>query len=205
MKPNVLLTVLSHLPLLKELRLKGAPAACIPTVLACLPNLQSLDTDYILSGRAPLRRHQSLPGSSPLPLQLMPTLKNLTIRTSSMDIMGPQKLWGWIRDLLPNPGLESFKLHAFILNVGSTCIPRMFILDLATVHKQSLKHFNVGEIQLTLMDIECLCSKFPGLETIGCSVASPDAVGFLFYLRMHSHTNRFRNPFHMQYGTVTIS
>lgn len=184
MKANILLTVLSQLRLLKDLRLKGAPASLIPVILTFLPNLRSLDTDYLLTGASPfLRRHQSLPCDNEPPPPPMPTLKSLTIRTSSIDSMGPQQLWGWIRDLLPNPGLETFKLHAFILNIGSTNIPRMFILDLATVHRESLKHFVVGEIQLTLMDIECLCSKFPNLETIGCSVASPDAASIAHAIR----------------------
>lgn len=93
-----------------------------------------------------------------------------------MDTLGPQKLWGWIRGLVPKPGLETFKLHAFTINMGHTSIPRMFILDLAVVHSDTLKHFMVGEAQLTLKDVECLCSKFTKLETLVCSVASPDVV-----------------------------
>ncbi|CAA7260412.1 unnamed protein product [Cyclocybe aegerita] len=45
--PTILITVLSQLPLLKDLRLKGAPASSIPTILKFLPNLRSLDTEYL--------------------------------------------------------------------------------------------------------------------------------------------------------------
>lgn len=173
--------MLAHLPLLKELRLKGAPGSSIPLILCLLPHLYSLDTDYLPVGSGPyLRRHQSLLGENHSSAPPMSTLRHLTIRTSSIDVMGPQMLWSWVRELLPNPGLETFKLHAFVLNAGSTSIPRMFILDLAVIQKYTLKHFIVGDVQLTLMDIECLCSKFPNLETLGCSVASSDVVSLCF-------------------------
>jgi len=103
----------------------------------------------------------------------------LTVRTSSMDNLGPHKLWAWIRDLVPLPGLETFRLYVFTINMGHTGIPRMFILDLAAVHGETLKHFMVGEAQLTLKDIECLCSKFPKLETLVCSTASPDVLSIV--------------------------
>lgn len=108
--------------------------------------------------------------------QKLPALRRLTVRTSSMDPFGPQKLWGWIHELVPKPGLETLKLHSFTINQGHTRVPRMFILDLAQIHGNSLKHFMLGEAQLTLRDMECLCSKFQKLETIACSLASPDAV-----------------------------
>ena len=183
--------MLSQLPLLKDLRLKGAPATAIPTILSLLPNLQSLDTEYLLSGsgsyqprypRRPLQASSDNDSNkdddraSPCPI-----LHHLTVRTSSMDNLGPQKLWAWIRDLVPLPGLETFRLNAFTIN-GHTGIPRMFILDLAAVHGATLKHFLVGEAQLTLQDIECLCSKFPKLETLICSTSSPDVVSFVHFV-----------------------
>jgi hypothetical protein len=100
-----------------------------------------------------------------------------------MDNLGPYNLWAWIRDIVPLKGLETFRLHAFSIN-GRTGIPRMFVLDLAAVHGKSLKHFLVGEAQLTLQDIECLCVKFPNLETLICSTSSPDVVSFLFVSSM---------------------
>ena len=178
--------MLSQLPLLKDLRLKGAPATAIPTILTFLPDLQSLDTEYLLSASGSYY--------PPRPLQVSssnsdeeddskgpphPVLRHLTVRTSSMDNLGPQKLWAWIRDLVPIAGLETFRLHVFTINMGHTGIPRMFILDLAAVHGDTLKHFMVGEAQLTLKDIECLCFKFPKLETLVCSTASSDIVSEL--------------------------
>ena len=183
--------MLSQLPLLKDLRLKGAPATAIPTILSFLPNLQSLDTEYLLSGsgsyhpRRPLRvpTDDSDEGNDDPPCSV---LRQLTVRTSSMDSLGPRKLWAWIRDLVPLPGLETFRLHAFTIN-GHTGIPRMFILDLAAVHGATLKHFLVGEAQLTLQDIQCLCSKFPKLETLICSTSSPDVVSFVYYQSVFSN------------------
>ncbi|KAG5646222.1 hypothetical protein DXG03_004048 [Asterophora parasitica] len=160
--------LLSQLPKLKDLRLKGAPATMIPTIMAYLLDLRSLDTEY--PGSYSSRRH----GDEDIHRPAFPSLRELTVRTSSIDSFGPLKLWGWIRALVPKPGLETLKLHAFTINSGHTSIPRMFILDLAVVHGETLKHFMVGETQLTLRDIECLCTKFPKLETLVCSTASPD-------------------------------
>ncbi|KAF9523841.1 hypothetical protein CPB83DRAFT_798739 [Crepidotus variabilis] len=174
--PTILITVLSQLPLLQDLRLKGAPASAIATILSFLPNLRSLDTEYHSTGNSSYRRAVVSPtptsgdGLQSLPL---PVLRHLTLRTSSIDNLGPIRLWGWIQDIVPRAGLETFRLLAFSIN-GDSGIPRMFILDLASKHSASLKHFMVGDSYLTLMDIECLCSKFPMLETLVCSVANSD-------------------------------
>ena len=187
--PTILISVLSQLPLLRDLRLKGAPAAAILTILTFLPNLQSLDTEYLPSGSGsyqPRYRRLGLPHNiddSDDDLDDIdppcPVLRHLTVRTSSMDNLGPHNLWAWIRDIVPLAGLETFRLHAFSIN-GRTGIPRMFVLDLAAVHGNTLKQFLVGEAQLTLQDIECLCVKFPKLETLLCSTSSPDVVSFVF-------------------------
>lgn len=108
-----------------------------------------------------------------------------------MDDLSPQKLWVWIRDLVPLAGLETFRLHAFTIDMGHTGIPPMFILDLAAVHGNTLKHFMVGEAQLTLNDIECLCSKFPKLETLICSTTSPDVVSFVVVSYRQSVFNNY--------------
>ncbi|KAJ7104562.1 hypothetical protein C8R43DRAFT_1047255 [Mycena crocata] len=165
--PNtILLSVLSQLPLLEDIRLKGAPSNAIPSILTFLPNLRSLDTEYLGSGPSNARL-------TPNP-DAMATLRHLTVRTSSIDIMGPLKLWVWITMILPRPGLETLKLHAFTLHMGHTRIPRAFILDLAKMQGNTLKHFIAGDAELTLPDIECLCHKFPKLETLVCLVVAPD-------------------------------
>ncbi|KAJ7270095.1 hypothetical protein B0H12DRAFT_1310749 [Mycena haematopus] len=165
--PNtLLLSVLSQLPLLQDIRLKGAPSNTIPKILTFLPNLRSLDTEYSASGPSNMRL---VPNRDE-----MAALRHLTVRTSSIDIMGPLKLWAWITTILPRPGLETLKLHAFTLHMGHTRIPRAFILELATLQAHSLKHFMAGDAELTLPDVECLCYKFPELETLVCLVVAPD-------------------------------
>lgn len=159
------MSVLSKVPLLRELRLRGAPAASIPSILGYLPELQTLDTEFIGSG---IYRPSNMP---------LPRLRNLTVRTSSLDSMGPQKLWTWIRQLLPYPSLEYFTLNAFSV-LGHTPVPRGFIMDLANTHKHTLKMFVVNMTQLTLGEINCLCQKFPNLETLTCTVANSDIVSF---------------------------
>ncbi|CAL1711748.1 unnamed protein product [Somion occarium] len=149
---------LSHLPGLKTLRLKGAPSNSIPEILSVLPNLVSLDTEYLGAGRI---FNDDQPAAS---------LRELTVRTSSVDLQGPPNLWPWIASLIPRPSLETLKLHTFSTQ-GDMSMPRMFLLDLAKTHKHTLKHFNVNSVQLTLQDIECLCTMFPNLETVSCSLA----------------------------------
>lgn len=172
--PTILISVLSQLPKLRDLRLKGAPAVAIPTILSYLLHLQSLDTEYPGAHSARVRR---FPSDAVLSLPPHPVLRSLTVRTTSiMDSLNPNSFFQWIRELVPKPGLETFKLHAFTFRPGDTNIPRMFIIDLARVHGDTLRHFIVGEAQLTLSDIECLCSMFPKLESLVCAVASPDIV-----------------------------
>ncbi|KAJ6589986.1 hypothetical protein DFH09DRAFT_1140592 [Mycena vulgaris] len=158
--------LLAQLPLLQDIRLKGAPSNAIPSILTFLPNLRSLDTEYLVLGPSNARHAPDR--------AKMATLQHLTVRTSSIDIMGPLKLWAWITTILPRAGLETFKLHAFTLHMGHTRIPRAFLLDLATMQADTLRHFIAGDAELTLPDIECLCHKFPHLETLVCLVVAPD-------------------------------
>ncbi|KAI0740758.1 hypothetical protein C8Q76DRAFT_608942 [Earliella scabrosa] len=154
---SILISVLSHLPLLRVLRLKGAPSAAILEILTFLPQLVTLDTEYF--GNAAFSRYDDVPAAS---------LRELTVRTSSVHLGGFQQLWTWIRRLTPRPSLESFTLNAFSTQ-GEALIPRGFILDMANTHRDTLRHFTADSTQMTLKDIECLCTVFPALETLSCS------------------------------------
>ncbi|KAG6866423.1 hypothetical protein C0991_004708 [Blastosporella zonata] len=167
--PTILVSVLSQLPELRDLRLKGAPAHAIPSILSKLVHLRSLDTEYpgLYASRAPN-------ASDMIPPPNFPTLRKLTVRTSGMDRSGPQALWGWIRGIVPKPGLTTLDLHVFTIDFEHTGVPLAFILNLARIHGPTLRHFIIGEAQLMLGDIACLCTKFPNLETLVCSTPSLD-------------------------------
>ncbi len=212
--PTILISVISQLPLLQNLYLKGAPPSAVLTIFTLLPRLHTLDTEFLNPGAGniwprgwPFRlptanstaNHDSNASQN---LPTIPTLRNLTVRTSSIDTLGPNKLFPWIRALVVNPGLESLRLLTFTTN-GYTDIPRSFILDMARVHgdispsldsvvlpkvqgqsqgqtqpnrsgKNSFKGMRkwiVGQAQMTLSDIECVCKTFPELEELACSVA----------------------------------
>ena len=154
---SILISVLSHLPRLRALRLKGAPSAAILEILTFLPQLVTLDTEYF--GNAAFSQYDDVPAAS---------LRELTVRTSSAHLGGFPQLWTWIRRLTPRPSLESFTLNAFSMQ-GEALIPRGFILDMAATHRDTLKHFTADSTQMTLKDIECLCMVFPALETLSCS------------------------------------
>ncbi|KAH9965371.1 hypothetical protein BC827DRAFT_1126809 [Russula dissimulans] len=161
---TILIAVLSQLPQLRDLRLKGAPSSAIPDILTSLPALVVLDTEYLRPG---LLRDFNY--DAPLPL-----LQRLTVRTSSVDLQGPVQLWSWLRALTPRTSLESFTLYAFS-TAGQTNIPRGFLLWLARGHAATLRHFLVNMTQLTLEDVKCVCELFPHLEELSCAVASHDA------------------------------
>ncbi|KAI0629697.1 hypothetical protein C8Q77DRAFT_302534 [Trametes polyzona] len=164
---SILISVLAHLPRLRALRLKGAPSAAILEILTFLPRLETLDTEYF--GAAALSRYDDVPAAD---------LRELTVRTSSVHIQGFQQLWPWIRRLTPRPSLESFTLNAFSTQ-GEAFIPRPFLLDMAQTHRDTLKHFTADSTQMTLKDIECLCTIFPRLETLSCStVWSPETAPY---------------------------
>jgi hypothetical protein len=150
---TILLSVLSQLPLLQSLGLKGAPSSSIPDILNFLPQLTSLDVDYISSGA------KVIPSDEPP----VAHLKNLTVRT--IDLSAAQRIWVWIKQLVPYPSLESFKLTAFSVQ-GDANMPRSFILDLAKIHRGVLKQFHVNGAALALEDIHCLCARFPNLEDL---------------------------------------
>ena len=160
-----MIAVLSQLPHLRDLRLKGAPSSAIRDILTSLPALVALDTEYLRPG---LLRNFNC--DAPLPL-----LQRLTVRTSSVDLQGPVQLWAWLRALTPRTSLESFTLYAFS-TAGQTNIPRGFLLWLARRHAATLRQFLVNMTQLTLEDVQCVCELFPRLEELSCAVASHDAV-----------------------------
>lgn len=132
--------------------------------MACLPNLIALDTEYLNSG------------NYRTPLTPLPQLQRLTVRTESLDVLGPQQLWTWMRALVPHQQtLKSFTLYAFAVQ-GQTSIPRPFIVSLTRGHGKSLQEFAVGMAQVTLESVSYICSTCPQLESLQCSVASPDVV-----------------------------
>ncbi|TFK26286.1 hypothetical protein FA15DRAFT_667578 [Coprinopsis marcescibilis] len=166
--PSVLISVLSQLPKLESLLLKGAAASAVTRILGLLPNLKQLDTDYLPSNSS--RSYtRSLGDSADEP---RPPLRELVIRASSMDSLGPKMLWGWILEnaSTTEASLEVFKLHAFSVGEYSNIVlPHTLLVGLARIHGPTLKRFSARSAQLTLNDIDFLCSSFPQLEFIECT------------------------------------
>ena len=162
---SILISVLSQLPQLRVLRLKGAPSSAILEILTFLPLLETLDTEYF--GPAGFSRYDDVPAAN---------LRELTVRTSSVHLQGPQQLWTWILRVVPRPSLVSFTLNAFSTQ-GEALVPRGFILDMAATHRDTLRHFTADSTQMTMKDLECLCTMFPMLETLSCSTLwTPEGV-----------------------------
>ena len=156
---TVLVTVLAHLKHLKTLRLKGAPSNSIPELLSALPSLTALDTEY----------HG--PGISKLHSEPLASLRELTVRASSVDLMGPHQLWPWIRRLIPRPSLEVFTLDTFS-TLGEMSMPRNFLVGLAQMHGRTMRGFMVDTVKITIEELELLCTQFPRLESLSCSVVT---------------------------------
>ncbi|OCH93519.1 hypothetical protein OBBRIDRAFT_790230 [Obba rivulosa] len=176
--PSIIVSVLSYLPRLESLRLKGAPSNAILEILTILPNLVTLDTEYLESG---VMRYTDKPVAS---------IRELTVRTSSVDVQGPVQLWTWLLRLLPRPSLECFTLNAFSTQGEATC-PRQVLIELAKTQTDTLRHVYIDSVQMTLDDVTCLLMKFPNIETLSCSLAlcqSPkvieEAIASAQYLRI---------------------
>ncbi|KAJ3737608.1 hypothetical protein DFJ43DRAFT_1128734 [Lentinula guzmanii] len=199
--PTILVTVISHLPLLRSLRLKGVASNSILDLLTYLPLLDNLDVEYLPSRTRLHPRDQAR-------LFMLPSLKTLTVRSNSrIDAFDPLKLYDWIRLLASKEGLQAFKLHAFSLSLpptspapsfsapksylflpnassyktfsfrdlGQTLVPRGFILDLARLHSASLRRWEAAEAGVMMIsDVECLCVSFPRLKVLDCAVGLED-------------------------------
>ncbi|KAJ3753650.1 hypothetical protein EV360DRAFT_87580 [Lentinula raphanica] len=201
--PTILVTVISHLPSLRSLRLKGVASNSILDLLTYLPLLDNLDVEYLPSQTRLHPRDQAR-------LVMLPALKMLTVRSNSrIDAFDPLKLYDWIRLLASRDGLQAFKLHAFSLSLppssppshssssapksylflpdtssyttfsfrdlGQTLVPRGFILDLARLHRASLGRWEAAEAGVMMMgDVECLCVSFPKLEVLDCAIGLED-------------------------------
>ncbi|KAJ4487186.1 hypothetical protein C8J55DRAFT_424180, partial [Lentinula edodes] len=210
--PTILITVISQLPLLRSLRLKGVASNAILNLLTYLPILDSLDVEYLPSQTRLSARDQAR-------LIMLPSLKTLTVRSNSrIDAFDPLKMYDWVRLLASKEGLEAFKLHAFSLSLppnspsfssssyntfsfrdlGQTLIPRGFILDLARSHSASLKRWETAEAGVMMMgDVECLCVSFPRLEVLDCAVGLED-VNSIYYA-IHSAHNLTTLKLHIQW------
>ena len=112
--PITLISVFSQLPLLQSLRIWGVPSTAIPSIMACLPNLIVLDTDYLQYG------------NYPFPSTPLPHLQQLTIRTSPLPASGSDELWNWTCSLIPHEGsLQSFSLVSFEIEIPLSFITRL--------------------------------------------------------------------------------
>ncbi|GAV99201.1 hypothetical protein LENED_000642 [Lentinula edodes] len=84
--PTILITVISQLPLLRSLRLKGVASNAILNLLTYLPILDSLDVEYLPSQTRLSARDQAR-------LIMLPSLKTLTVRSNSrIDAFDPLKI-----------------------------------------------------------------------------------------------------------------
>jgi len=167
--PITLISVFSQLPLLQNLQILGVPSAAIPSIMACLPNLIALDTDY--------RPH----GNYHLPSTPLPHLQQLTIRASSVNAPGADELGDWTCSLTPHEGsLQSFSLVSFEIAISLSFVTRL-------IRRQgwSLTQFRVGSAQVTPEVLIYLCRDCPDLALVECSVPGVDMVGQVFSFRMH--------------------
>lgn len=177
--PTILLSVFMHLQSLTHLRIRGAPSTSLPYLIAALPRLRSLDTDFTETGSARAYRVQLS----------MPAIEKLTLRAGSIDAGGPVGLWGCAQMLLSAKAnsLKEFRLQAFA-TLGETSVPRPFILFMAQMHGDTLERFLVGTTLLTLEDVACICDKFPKLEELSCAIPNPDIVSNFCRVRYPQHT-----------------
>ncbi|KAH8827878.1 hypothetical protein DL96DRAFT_1709196 [Flagelloscypha sp. PMI_526] len=190
--------LIAQLPHLQDLRLKGASALAIPTIVSFLPDLQSLDAEFI-QGVQYLRSRQSGSPQTPPSSGNHPRLTSLTVRTSMDALLFSQALWTWIKDLVPRPGLEALKICTYRMSMSHPIVPRMFLLEMILLHGDSLKHLALDNALLTLDDIECVCSNFTVLESLECAICLEDFLSFVGAMKnartlRKLHLNFYRDP-----------
>lgn len=180
------------------MRIKGAPAAAVPHILAQLPCLRELDTDYNVTGG------RILPPKAAGSGRKWPRLEMLTFRTSSVDVGGPTGFWQWARVLAdlesaiehnlgvnhnPSPStdpqksrasLRVLRLHSFS-SLGDIAVPEQFIRFLFETHGPTLVEFACGTTLLSRSDVERMCKDFPRLKEISCSIANANPVSCISY------------------------
>ncbi|KAJ3748535.1 hypothetical protein DFH05DRAFT_1520130 [Lentinula detonsa] len=229
--PTILVTVISHLPLLRSLRLKGVASNSILDLLTYLPLLDNLDVEYLPSRTRLHPRDQAR-------LFMLPSLKTLTVRSNSrIDAFDPLKLYDWIRLLASNEGLQAFKLHAFSLSLpptspapsfsapksylfipnassyktfsfrdlGQTLVPRGFILDLARLHSASLRRWEAAEGGVMMIsDVECLCVSFPQLKVLDCAVGLEDVDSIYHAIRSAHNLTTLKLHIHWLPSSSTV-
>ncbi|KAJ3848299.1 hypothetical protein EV368DRAFT_49581 [Lentinula lateritia] len=178
--PTILITVISQLPLLRSLRLKGVASNAILNLLTYLPILDNLDVEYLPSQTRLSARDQAR-------LIMLPSLKTLTVRSNSrIDAFDPLKMYDWVRLLASKEDASSYNTFSF-RDLGQTLIPRGFILDLARSHSASLRRWETAEAGVMMMgDVECLCVSFPRLEVLDCAVGLED-VNSIYYAIRSAH------------------
>jgi hypothetical protein len=183
---TLLVGTLAPLTRLHTLHVRGIPSPAVPRILARLPSLRILDTDYVPGMMRGIDKSLRLP-----------RLQRLSVTASSMDVEGPMHLWDWIAALLPstNPersddarelGLEAFSLSAFAMQ-GRLTMPARFLMFLHREHRHSLRKVLLGETQLSLQSLKLLCSDITFLEEVGCALAAATAAEIAIALAAASH------------------
>lgn len=201
----------SQLTLLRQLRLKGATSFAVSLIVAHLPLLELLDTEYIAtqhSSSAYADLHL-LPTPLLSPRTEFPNLKSLTIRTFSVssaispfpqeDAAREEHLWSWILSLVPTRSLTAFTLNAFS-TYGVLCIPRSFVehmteechLEPPSKHDRLLEiGLEMWEVKggwMAIEDLELLCTRARALKVVSCAVKIADIV------RLHHLSRPFLAP-----------
>ncbi|KAF7297975.1 hypothetical protein HMN09_01018400 [Mycena chlorophos] len=148
------ISLFSGLPLLQDLRLKGAPSSIIPRILALLPALHTLDTDFMW-------RRQSTENYQPHPAI---QLRHLAVRTSTST---HERMYAWLDDL--GQPTDSFRLQAFAFRTTHV-VPSGFVRGLPS----TLREFMVGEAQLHPVDLQFLCQSMRGLERLECGLRTSE-------------------------------
>ena len=73
--------------------------------------------------------------------------------------------------------LRVLRLHSFS-SLGDIAVPGPFIAFLARTHGPTLAEFACGTTLVSRSDVEYMCSVFPRLEEISCSIANANPVRY---------------------------
>lgn len=156
----------SRLSGLRSLTLRNATTRDVLEIVAVLPALTVLDTHF-------------LPCEGPEPRASPPAckLQRLTVYVAGQAL---RRLWTWLPQLVPNPGLLSLSVRnhsaadAPAVSARNWAVAPTFLKRVARIHAATLQELAFDAMYMTPRDLSFVCGSFIALERLMCHLTMHD-------------------------------
>lgn len=159
-------TVFSSAPHLRELRIGALSTTHIYRLFDALPSLAVFIPTFCRSvSTGPL-----------LPLASNQLAELVVNVDSRFDAPPDAELWSWVQWLLPLHSLERLEVNSDLPACDNIGAPPDFLRNLAERHSGTLKALTLRNFRLDIGTLAFVCTAFPALEVLECSVSECDMV-----------------------------